>query len=109
MAPLVPKSRFVSCRLRREVSYLQAALLLPPGHAPLPEVQDLGLPRQAVHEVPSRHEVKQKVEVVRVLERGVLLHAKRVVDDPRHVLLLEHVIRGGQHCHLNNKHAQAGY
>ena len=69
----------------------------PLGDAPL---DDLGLSHQHIHQVTAVHEVKQEVEVVLVLEAGILADAEGVGCVTCDGLLTEHVLRALHHCRL---------
>lgn len=53
---------------------------------------DLGLSNKDVHQVSARHEVKEEIQVVLVLEAGVLSYTKGVGCVPGDRLLAHHVL-----------------
>lgn len=61
---------------------------------------DLGLSNQDIHEIPTRHEVKEEVQMVLVLEAGILANAEGVRCIPRDGLLAEDVLRALHHARL---------
>ena len=69
----------------------------PLGDAPL---DDLGLGHQHIHQVTAIHEVKKEVEVVLVLEAGILTNAEGVCCVACNGLLTEHVLRALHHRRL---------
>ena len=71
-----------------------------PGTLGNATLDDLGLSNQHVHEVTARHEVKEEVQVVLVLEAGVLADAEGVCCVPGDGLLAEHMLRALHHPRL---------
>ena len=70
----------------------------PPGPLRDAPLDDLGLGHQHIHQVTAIHEVKQEVEVVLVLEAGILADAEGVGCVARDGLLTEHVLGALHHC-----------
>ena len=61
---------------------------------------DLGLCHEHVHEVPTRHEVEQEIEVILVLEARILADAEGVGRVARDGLLAHDVLRALHHRRL---------
>ena len=64
-----------------------------PGSLRDPALDDLGLCHQHIHEVTPAHKVKQEVQVVLVLEAGILADAEGVGCVAGDGLLAENVLR----------------
>lgn len=80
--------------------YLGGKAGSPPGALGDAPLDDLGLGHQHVHQVPAVHEVEEEVEVVLVLEAGVLADAEGVGRVARDGLLAEHMLRALHHRRL---------
>ncbi len=63
-------------------------------------LDDLGFRNQDVHEITAGHEIEEEVEVVLVLEAGILADAEGVRRVPRDGLLAEHMLRALHHARL---------
>ena len=80
--------------------YLGGEAGSPPGTLGDAPLDDLGLSHQHIHQVSPVHEVKQEVQVVLVLEAGVLADAEGVGCVARDGLLTEDVLRALHHRRL---------
>lgn len=80
------------CDTSIEVGHLGGKASSPPGTLGDAPLDDLGLSNQHIHEVTTIHEIKQEVEVVLVLEAGVLADAERVGCVASDGLLTEDVL-----------------
>ena len=69
-----------------------------PGSLGDSALDDLGLRHQHIHEISTAHEVKQEVQVVLVLEAGVLADAEGVGCVAGDGLLAEDVLGALHHC-----------
>lgn len=86
--------------LARQARYLGGKAGPPPGTLGDAPLDDLGLCHQHVHEVTPIHEVKQEVQVVLVLEAGVLADAEGVGCVACDGLLTEDVLWALHHRRL---------